>query len=218
MENKYASSESSIRKMKPADVQQVVDIHLQAFQGFFLTFLGPNFLRELYQAIQSDPSGIALVCEEEAKMVGFAAGTDQPAGLYRRLLKQRWYRFGLASIMPVLRQPSIIPRLLRAFRISEEVGVLEGCGTLMSIAVSPQCQSNGAGQALVAAFLLEAAGRDLKFVNLTTDTNNNDRVNRFYRKLGFTCARTFITPEGRRMNEYIIPINPVIQPSIEQQL
>jgi ribosomal protein S18 acetylase RimI-like enzyme len=107
----------------------------------------------------------------------------------------------------VLRRPSIIPRLLRAFSKPDETGSEEGCGTLMSIAVSPQTQSRGVGQMLVWAFIREAARRNLRSINLTTDQDNNERANLFYQKLGFTCSRSFVTPEGRRMNEYSITLN-----------
>jgi len=31
-------------------------------------------------------------------------------------------------------------------------------------------------------------------------------VNRFYLKLGFRLADTFVTPEGRAMNEYVMTL------------
>lgn len=192
--------------MQPPDVEAAVSVHLQAFQNFFLSFLGPRFLRELYASILSDPSGFAFVAGRGTELLGFVAGTDQPSGFYRRLLQQRWWRFGLAAIRPAITHPAIIPRLLRAFQKPEDAVSPEGCGTLMSIAVLPGQQSRGAGQALVEAFLNEAAVRNLTRVDLTTDRDNNEKVNRFYQRLGFVCTRTFITPEGRWMNEYEITI------------
>jgi ribosomal protein S18 acetylase RimI-like enzyme len=194
----------AVRSMQSADVETVVAVHLAAFQGFFLTFLGPAFLRELYRAIMADPSGMAYVYEQAGQIVGFVAGTDQPAGFYRRILCQRWWCFGLALIKPILLRPSIGPRLLRAFKVSQQVKVVPGIGTLMSIAVSPAVQAKGVGKALVNAFLQEATYRKLKQVNLTTDRLNNQATNHFYQKLGFTCARFYVTPEGRAMNEYVI--------------
>jgi hypothetical protein len=47
---------------------------------------------------------------------GFVAGTVQASGFYRGLLK-RW-RFAIASIVPVLRKPRIIPRFLPVFTTS----------------------------------------------------------------------------------------------------
>jgi ribosomal protein S18 acetylase RimI-like enzyme len=43
-------------------------------------------------------------------------------------------------------------------------------------------------------------------VVLTTDTNGNDAVNKFYQRLGFSCVRTFEARRGRLLNEYVIEI------------
>jgi ribosomal protein S18 acetylase RimI-like enzyme len=190
--------------MLMADVPEVVNTHLKSFTGFFLSFLGYQFLRELYVGILKDSAGIAYVYEDQGHILGFVAGTSQPAGFYSRLLKRRWWRFGLASLVPILKNPLIVPRLLQAFRKPQDVSDQPDAGTLMSIAVSPDSQGRGLGQALVKAFLKEAADRGLKYVDLTTDKNNNDSVNQFYRRMGFRCSRTFITSEGREMNEYVI--------------
>jgi ribosomal protein S18 acetylase RimI-like enzyme len=190
--------------MKLEHVMSVVDVHLQSFRGFFLTFLGRDFLFELYRGIVADPSGIAFVAVADECVVGFVAGIDHPVGFYKRLLRKCWWRFGLASLIPILKNPLIILRLLRAIRKPQDVSNQLDTGTLMSVAVSPETQGRGLGQALVKAFLEEATDRGLKHVDLTTDKNNNDYVNQFYQRMGFRCSRSFVTSEGREMNEYVI--------------
>jgi len=192
----------NIRAMNVNDVNAVVKVHLSSFQGFFLTFLGRQFLSELYAGIVVDSTGIAFVYREESCVLGFVAGTSQPAGFYSHLLHRRWWRFALASLIPILKNPLIIPRLLRAFSRNHAEDVHENCATLMSIAIAPEAQGRGMGQALVQVFLQESARRDVKQVNLTTDALDNEAANRFYQKLGFTLQQVFTTPEGREMNEY----------------
>jgi len=75
---------------------------------------------------------------------------------------------------------------------------------LFSIGVSPELQGTGAGKKLVQAFLEDARERGCKKVFLTTDRDDNDVVNAFYQRIGFAVERQYITPEGRRMNEYWI--------------
>lgn len=195
------------RAMEMRDVASVVKVHLASFHGFFLTFLGSAFLAELYSGIVADPSGMAFVLEQDEQLVGFVAGTAQPSGFYTRLLRQRWWRFGLAALKPVLRKPGIAPRLLRALTMPGQVRDGGAEGTLMSIAVLPEKQGQGIGQALVRAFLSEAAHRSLTRVNLTTDKVDNDAGNNFYQRLGFALARQYVTPEGRQMNEYAIDLS-----------
>ena len=194
--------------MAPGEARKVVAVHLRSFPGFFLTQLGPRFLVCLYEEILRDPTGIALVYKEQGLVRGFVAGTSEPKGFYRRLLARRWYRFALASVVPVLKRPAIVPRLLRAFgRASEESGG-RWSGLLMSIAVDPKAQAAGIGTSLVHAFLAECRARGLESVHLTTDRSGNDCVNRFYLRLGFTIARVITTPQGRVMNEYRIELSP----------
>jgi ribosomal protein S18 acetylase RimI-like enzyme len=196
----------TIRPMTCADIASVVRVHLQGFRSFFLSELGPGFLEELYRATLADPDGFGVVALDGQSVRGFATGTAQPAGFYRRLLRQRWWRFALASVVPVLRRPSIAPRLTRALAMPGKVTRQVGRGTLMSIAVVPEGQGQGIGAALVRAFVDEAGRRGVRQVDLTTDQQGNDSGNRFYRKLGFVCARTYTTPEGRVMNEYVIDL------------
>ena len=196
----------SIRLATIKDVDAIVKVHLDSFPGFFLTFLGYRFLSELYAGIITDPTGIAFVSVEKNIIAGFVAGTSQPVGFYRRLLRHRWWRFAMASVIPVLKNPMIVPRLLRAFRKSQDTSSQADTGTLMSIAVVPDAQGNSMGKMLVKYFLEETARRGLKHVDLTTDKKGNDSVNQFYRRLGFQCSRTFFTPEGREMNEYSIDL------------
>ncbi len=195
---------NEIRSMQSRDIDSVTRVHMDGFQGFFLTFLGPAFLREFYIGICEDPSGIALVYDKDS-ILGFVVGTVGPSGFYKRLIQKRWWKFGLASLRPFIRKPSIAPRLLRAFTLPGTTAKIEPrTGTLMSLAVVQRCQGNGVGKQLVLSFLERCRERQLEIVNLTTDAVGNEATNEFYRKMGFTFAKVFTTPEGRLMNEYMI--------------
>jgi ribosomal protein S18 acetylase RimI-like enzyme len=193
-----------IRQITQADIKRVVDIHLHVFEGFFLSFLGFRFLTILYSAIVDDPTGISFLAFDEQHTYGFVAGTTEAAGFYRRLIIHRLFKFTIASFQPVIRNPRILPRLLRALSMPYKAVLPEGCGLLMSIGVSNEAQSKGVGRLLVDAFLEEAMRRGLKKVYLTTDKDNNGKVNSFYQNIGFRCDNSYITPEGRWMNVYMI--------------
>lgn len=199
-------SNHEIRRMTAADLDTVGRLHLESFPGFFLSFLGHSFLRQLYTGVLNDNSGIAFVSEIKGRLTGFVAGTAQPAGFYRRLLTGSWWRFAIASLPPILRRPTIIPRLFRALTMPSRATSGERRGLLMSVAVLPAAQGSGVGCKLVRRFLDEAKQRGLNSVELTTDKMNNDGANRFYQNLGFVYVRAYTTPEGREMNEYEIEL------------
>lgn len=196
-----------VRAMLREDVPAVVTIHVRAFPGFFLSFLGAAFLRELYRGILDDPTGRAFVAERpEGGVAGFVAGTLAPAGLYSRLLRRRAIRFALAAVPAVIRRPGIAPRLLRALTMPSRGALPSGAAMLMSVAVDPGTQGGGHGRALVGAFMRAAGAGGATVVHLTTDRDGNEAVNAFYRSLGFALHRQYRTPEGRAMNEYAIPV------------
>ena len=207
---------TKLRPVTQMDALACAEIHLCAFPGFFLTFLGTDFLCELYTAIACDPSGIGFVAEEHGRILGFVVGTSQPSGFYSRLLRSRMWHFGWTSLVPFLKKPQILPRLLRAFTMPGQKTCVPNCGTLMSIAVLPQTQGKGVGLRLVNAFLGEAERRGLQYVNLTTDLLDNECANRFYQKLGFSLLRSYTTPEGRQMNEYIYDICSVLSVELQE--
>jgi len=197
-------------KLRPLginNVKDVVDVHLSSFPGFFLSFLGSRFLSLFYSGICSAPEGIAFVYLNSAGITaGFVAGTSNPGGFYSRLLKRDWLKFALASIVPVLKRPSVIGRVARAVSHPSGNPIGNDIAGLFSIGVLPELQGTGAGKKLVQAFLNEAKQRGCTRVFLTTDRDNNEAVNSFYEKLGFEIERQYVTPEGRRMNEYWITL------------
>ena len=196
-------TEPGVRSMTAADVREVVRVHMSAFPGFFLTFLGPGFLRELYRGIVADPAGVAFVTEHGGAINGFVAGTTDPSGFYSRLLKRRFLQFGIQAAIATLRRPSAAPRLLRALGRSHEApAATTGRAELMSLAVLPSARRGGEGGKLVESFVTRSRELGSTTVFLTTDAAGNDDVNAFYARRGFALARTFTTREGRLMNEY----------------
>lgn len=185
-------------------LDKVVEIHSSSFPTFFLTFLGPRFLYLLYSEILRMPESVALVAMENGEPAGFVAGVTHQSQFYSQLIRRRLFSFARASLLAAARRPSIVPRLFRALSYSRNSQEASAQALLMSIAVAPYASGKGVGQQLVKAFLAEIQAKGVSSVSLTTDRDNNERTNRFYRQLGFEVTRTYTTPEGRHMNEYLI--------------
>jgi len=197
-----------LRKMQLSDVSEIVHVHISSFRGFFLTFLGPQFLSLLYDYIISSTHGIGYVSlNDEDQIVGFICGSTRPSGLYKSFLKEQWRRIVFAILLPVTRHPKVILRLAWRILNPPQASTEVGTALLLSIAILPEYQNKGIGKNLVQNFLDEMQQRNMRRVNLTTDKDSNDTVNSFYRHLGFQLVRSFVTPEGRRMNEYGINLS-----------
>ncbi len=199
-----------IVKLDRRHVEEIVAVHLRAFPAFFLTFLGPRFLREFYRSFVEESSAIAWIAEDEGsgRVLGGVVGTDAPSGYFRRLLVRRWWAFGLASVGAVFRKPSTARRMFRAVSYRGDAPAGPSRALLSSIAVAPEAQGSGLGRALVCRWVEEVRIRSCPGCYLTTDAEGNDVVNRFYQRLGWKVNHSFTTPEGRRMNQYVIDFEP----------
>lgn len=66
----------TIREVKSDEkkiIDEIVTIHLNTFTGFFLTFMGRGFLRQMYQSYCDHEESGLLVAEGDGKTVGFLA-------------------------------------------------------------------------------------------------------------------------------------------------
>jgi ribosomal protein S18 acetylase RimI-like enzyme len=185
-------------------VEAVVRVHMASFPGFFLTSLGPQFLRVLYSEILRSPNCEAFVGRHvHGTVCGFVVGVTNQTVLYARLARKKWWAFALCVVRPAVRRPGIMLRLLRAFRRPAWSRAAAAEALLMSIGVAPDWAGHGVGRQLVEVFLDAMRRRGVPAVSLITDRDGNDRINRFYQSLGFRVARTHVSPEGRWMNEYL---------------
>ncbi len=199
-----SASGITVRPLAPGDVQDATQVHLEAFPGFFLSALGPAFVRELYRGFcrLEDSMGFVAV-GDNGRVIGVVAGTSRPAAFFRRLLARRWYAFAMAALPAVLRRPLVLRRVLRGLTYRGDAPDPASGALLSSIAVAPSAQGSGAGSALVQAFCHEAAQRGVARVYLMTDHDHNDAINCFYQRQGFQLTGIVNTPEGRAMNRYV---------------
>lgn len=198
----------SIRVTKNGDLSHLCSLHKESFPNFFLTSLGPRFLRLLYAGFANEPKGVCIVAEEDGVIVGVAAGTTAPEMFFGRLLRRQGWRFALAAIPGLLRNPGFVARKCfgAVFYRGEQPTGLANAGLLSSLAVAPACGGQGIGQQLVHAFAEEARRQGCSAIYLTTDETDNDRVNRFYAKCGFVLRDTFKRPGKRVMIRWVMEL------------
>ena len=183
-------------------VSEVVDIHMKSFSGFFLTFLGKGFLKQLYKGfLEEKNSGLIVAFDEDEKILGFLAYSSNLSGFYKYLIKKHLLSFGWYAMLGFFRNPKIFFRLIRAFTYSGEAKREEKYIELSSIGVLPVSENLGIGSRLI-DYLKKLNFEGYQYIKLETDAINNDIANNFYRKNGFILNHSYFTPEGRKMNEY----------------
>ena len=197
----------SIREASASDLAQIVNMHEHCFPGFLMTMLGSAFLRAYYKTCLNFSGTVALIAQEEGKTLGFLVGYLAPSRFYT-LLSSRWCLLAWTATRSVLRSPDLLTRVFGNFRrmnrlakrnAGQELGV-----ELASVAVLPAASGRGLGKALISAFAQRARTCGAHHMYLTTDAQNNEKVNAFYGDLMFTRAATFLAPGGRLMNKYVL--------------
>ena len=160
------------------------------------------YYRELFRW----PDGVGVVYVEEDQIRGFAIGVVDLSSFYRHLLLRRGWHFALYALPRLSRIPALLNRLYESMSRSNQRSQSRQTrmATLTSIAVAPEAQEQHIGKRLVIAFLEEMQRRSVNEVSLTTDRRHNERVNKFYEKLGFSLRRFYTTAEGREINEYTV--------------
>lgn len=195
----------TIREVKSDEkkiIDEIVTIHLNTFTGFFLTFMGRGFLRQMYQSYCDHEESGLLVAEGDGKTVGFLAYSSDFSGLYKFMIKTRLVQFGWYSMGAFFRRPSAFLHIIKAFLKPSEVKRKEKYVELSSIGVDPNVKSKGVGSKLIEKLKKLVDFEEYAYITLETDAVNNEGAIHFYEKNGFIRQRMFVTDEGRKMYEY----------------
>jgi len=202
-----------IRLASVGEIGAIAAVHRAAFRSFFLTQLGPAFLRGYYATVLECTGGILLVAVQEGSVVGFVAGFVDPPKFYTLLRKKRMY-LGLAALPWLITHPADLARAISNYKLTleesrETDSEISQAAELSSIAVGPSSQGTGAGKRLLAAFVDAAKKSGAAKIMLTTDAAGNDATNQFYVRAGFTLRRVIRRPYGRILNEYRLDLGSV---------
>ena len=183
-------------------IREVVEIHIKAFQGFFLTFLGKGFLKTMYTCYTEYQDADLLIAVEEGKVLGFVAYSVDMSAFYKYMIKHKLFSFAWFSFLAFLRKPAVFLRLIRAFLRPSDSKREEKYVELASISVDPDAQGTGVGSKLINAVKKATDFQIYSYITLETDAVDNESANQFYQKNGFVLYQTFTRTDKRIMNEY----------------
>lgn len=183
-------------------VDEIVHIHMQSFTGFFLTFLGSGFLRQLYKGFIEHNGSDLIVAVEDDRIVGFLAYSEDLSSFYKYLLKRHLLSLAWYAVLAFIRKPKIFFRLIRAFGYSKDAARDEKYVELSSIGVLPEMEGKGVGSKMICALKSKVDAQKFQYIKLETDAENNEGANAFYQKNDFVLDHEYVTHEGRKMNEY----------------
>ena len=194
----------NIRKATINDVDTIVEIHLDAFKGFFLTSLGSDFLKFYYTCFVKSCETVTMVAEEEGIVYGFSASTKVCKGFNSRLIKNNLFAFGMLSLKMLFTSPKALIRLAKNLtKKGEGVEDNEDYAELYSIGVSKSAQGKGVGKKLLTASEEILKKEGVRRVSLTTDFDHNEQAVGFYHSMGYETLYEFVTYPNRKMYRLI---------------
>lgn len=194
-----------VKEVKPEEnrvIDEVVSIHLETFTGFFLSFMGRGFLKQMYRSYCEHQQSKLLMAEENGEILGFVAYSSDFSGLYKFMIKNRLPYFAWYSIGAFFRRPSAFLHIISAFLKPGEAKREESYVELSSIGVSPKYKSKGVGSLLISELKKRVDFNKFAYITLETDAVNNEPAIQFYQKNAFVKQRLYKTSEGREMLEF----------------
>lgn len=190
----------NVRKATKKDINSIVNIHMERFSSFFLTSLGVSFLKVFYRAFLKVP-GILLVLEDEGEIKGFAAGSKENRGFFKKLLKNNLIEFAFSGVKVLITKPSALKRMASNAGKSEKNNLI--FAELLSIATRKNKQ--GYGKLLLKEFEKEVARENENNLplSLTTDFENNEKAINFYKDSGYEIYEIYQAYQNRKMIRFI---------------
>jgi ribosomal protein S18 acetylase RimI-like enzyme len=206
------------RKMGQHHLRQVVVLHEECFPGYYLTQLGPSFLKAMYGWYVENPQAIALVAVgDDGHLLGFVAGTMDGSNYRESLFRTTWGPMLLALVKRLVSRPALTLRLVAerkdlawqglssifgpgsAEKPEAKASLGQGApsASLVSIGVRPSARRSGVGTELSELFLTEARKRGCERVTLSVRDDNLE-ARRFYENMEWEeTARSSETYHGR---------------------
>ncbi len=186
------------------EIPAITDIHLKAFEGFFLSELGKDFLCTYYHAVRGNDRGVLLGCFVGDVLLGFCAATTLSAGFNTYLVKNNFFQFAKRGLSILCRNPRALVRLLKNFTKSNpSVSDAGNYAELLSIGVSPTAQGKGVGKLLLSDLEEVLHEKGVKQLSLTTDFHDNDKTLKFYQTMNYKIMYDFIAYPNRKMYRLI---------------
>ena len=193
-----------IRELSENAIADVINIHLQAFEGFFLSELGRDFLKLYYKSVKMSDEGILLGYYENNQLLGFCAATTLSRSFNKKLILKNIIPFSVVGLKLVFTKPNALKRLYKNLTKDSVTVRDEGeYAELLSIATNPSTQGKGVGKLLIAELESHLKKRECVQLSLTTDYYNNEKALGFYKASGYEIMYELIAYPNRKMYRLI---------------
>ncbi len=192
-----------VRSFEFSDLECVVNLHLECFEGYFLSKLGRHFLSAYYR-VYLKFGFINFVAVENDNIVGFVFGYKNFIQ-FNQELKRNFIYFIFPLCLCLLKLSIYKEFFYKLYNVffKEKVNVVyeqpNNVYEISSLCVSKKSQGRGIGSMLIEKSINFSLKDNARGVCIITDKLNNKNTIYFYESLGFKFHQEFIQGKNRLM-------------------
>jgi ribosomal protein S18 acetylase RimI-like enzyme len=190
-----------VREFRLEDASEVAELHIRGIETGFISSLGMDFVKVLYECIAQSKTSFGFIARENEKTLGFVVFTEDINKLYRSVIFSEGLRFVLLLAGKMLS----LQRLKRALETLFYPGRIREMdlprAELLSIVVAEEYRGKGIGLALVERGFKECTRRKIEKVKVLVGAQK-ETANKLYLKCSFKFVRQ-IENHGVLSNIYV---------------
>ena len=204
---------SRIRRMTSADASDVARLHEAAMGSSLWGRLGRPFLTALYRQLVRHPSFHGFVYEEDGRIRGFIAGTEDASRLFRSTFTRRGMHLIRPGLDGLLRHPGLARPLLETPRYFGQSSPGDDVpAESLFCSFEPDLRGKRVSGHINKVLFDELAASGQTRVKITTEVDN-EGANRQLTSWGFVDQGTFRF-YGKAMRCYVLDLtaSPRVEP------
>lgn len=194
-----------IERAEKSDAGIIASLHKDNINKGFLSSLGKSFLRSLY--IYLIKKELVIVERDGKKITGFVSYSYDSSGIIKRFIYSRPLVL-FTILFSLIKKPSLFRSLFETIKApvksndQSQLNETLPTGELLSISVDPKYQKSGIGAILLSALEAELRRSNIKAYKVVAG-NKLAGANKFYRKNGFTLAKTICIHSNSLSSLYV---------------
>ncbi len=200
-----------IRPLQFRDAARVAELHAAAMGNSLWAQLGEPFLAMLYRSLVDSPDFVGFVYTEDHEVKGFIAGSLDTSKMYGDVLRRRWQFLAPPAAGAVLRNPSLIRKLIETRRYMGVSGAEEVPAESLFCSFVPELRGKRVSGHINKVLFDELRARGHRAVKISTESDN-EGANRQLQSWGFAERQRFRF-YGKEMVTYVLDL--VASPRVE---
>ena len=173
-----------LKLLQSVHTKRVAELHIQGIANGFISSLGINFVKSLYEAISQSKDCFGFVVEENSSVLGFVAFATNINKLYRSVVPKKGPHFAfllMGKMFSLNRIRNMLETLFYPCRINK---LNLPSSELLALVVAPKERRKGRATQLLKAGFQQCQKQGIEKIKVLVGAAN-EPANKLYLKCGF---------------------------------